>query len=428
MQQSLRARAAGAVPPATAFILPPLAVFAPLGDAPLLALAAVAALLLDGRRCLAGLAALRSLAILLAALGLWGAASATWSILPGHSLFEGARFLALSAGGLVFWASAHAAGDDERRRLVQMLTLGILTALVLLAVERFVHAPITRWWLQMPASQNLNLSRFDRGVTVLVLALWPLLCAAAPPLWLRSILLLAVLGMAAVMASATALLAAVASLVAFALARLGPRIVAGAVIAGLLALSIAIPLAVPSYDTTIALHAEAPWIKWSGIHRLLIWRFAADRVAERPILGWGMDASRDIPGGKVEFNDVLPTLHYPSGAQRLPLHPHDAVLQLQLELGILGLTLGLAIMVWPIWRIGWRAPLAPGRRAGALALSVAVLIVGLLSFGVWQAWWLSTVWLASGIFVGTGTGVGAGALDPPYSSERRPNRDAITAP
>ena len=400
MQQSLRARAAGAVLPATAFILPPLAVFAPLGDAPLLAVAAVAALFLDGQRCLAGLAALKSLAVLLAALGLWGAASAAWSILPGHSLFEGARFLTLSAGGLVFWAWADRASDDERRLLVQTLSLGILAALLLLAIERFAHAPITRWWLQMPASQNLNLSRFDRGVTVLVLALWPLLCAASP-LWLRAILLLAVLGMAAVMASATALLAALASLVAFALARLAPRIVAGALIAGLLVLSIAIPLAVPSYDTTIALHAEAPWIKWSGIHRLLIWRFAADRVAERPILGWGMDSSREIPGGKVEFNDVLPTLHYPAGAQRLPLHPHDAVLQLQLELGMLGLALGLAVMAWPIWRIGWRAPLTPGRRAGALALGVAALIIGLLSFGVWQAWWLSTVWLSASLFAAT---------------------------
>ena len=203
---------------------------------------------------------------------------------------------------------------------------------------------------------------------------------------------------AAVMARATALLAALASLAAFAVAWLAPRNVAGAIIAGLLALSIPFRSRCPSYDTTIALHAEAPWMKWSGIHRLLIWRFAADRVAERPILGWGMDASREIPGGKVEFNDVLPTLHYPGGAQRLPLHPHDAVLQLQLELGMLG----LAVMAWPIWRIGWRAPLTPGRRAGALALGVAALIVGLLSFGVWQAWWLSTVWLAAGLFVASG--------------------------
>ncbi|HKT17940.1 MAG TPA: O-antigen ligase family protein [Stellaceae bacterium] len=400
MQQSLRARAAGAILPVTALILPPLAVFAPLGDAPLLAVAALAIIVLDGPRCLASLDALKSLAVLLAALGLWGAASAAWSILPGHSLFEGGRFLLESAGGLVFLARALAASDEERRRLARALSLGIVLAVLLLALERFANAPVTRWWLGIPATEGLNLSRFDRGVTVLVLVLWPMLCAATP-VWWRGILLLAVVGMAALMASATALLAALASLAAFVIARLAPRATAGAIIAGLLGISIAIPLAVPGYDTTVALHEQAPWIKWSGIHRLLIWRFAADRVAERPILGWGMDASREIPGGKVEFNDVLPALHYPGGAQRLPLHPHDAVLQLQLELGVPGLALGLAVILWPIWRIGWPARFSPGRRAGALALGVATLIVGLLSFGVWQAWWLSTVWLAAGLFAAT---------------------------
>lgn len=401
MQQSLRARAAGAVSPATAFILPPLAVFAPLGAAPLLAVAAFAMLVLDWERCRPSAGALKTPAILLAALGLWGAASALWSILPGHSLFEGLRFLALSAGGLVFFARALATTDEERRRISTFLMLGVILALALLAIERFDNAPITRFWLGIPDQQGLSLTRFDRGVTVVVLMIWPLL-GAAMPLWRRGVLLLAVLAIAAAMSSATALLAALASLAIFAVARLAPRIIAGAMIAGLLALAIAIPVAVPSYDTTVALHQQAPWIKWSGIHRLLIWRFVADRVAERPILGWGIDSSRDMPGGKVDFSTILPQLHYPSGAQQLPLHPHDAVLQWQLELGLPGLVLGLSIVFWVIGRIGWQAPLSPSRRAGALALSIAALTVGLLSFGVWQSWWLSTVWLSASLFAACG--------------------------
>jgi O-antigen ligase len=401
MHQSLRGRAAGAVFPTTAFVLPPLAVFAPLGAAPLLAVAAIATLVFDWRRCGETSGLLKVPAALLAALGIWGAVSASWSILPGHSLFEGLRFLALSLGGLVFFARALATTAEERRRIAAALMLGILVALALLAIERFADAPITRLWLGMPAEQAVPLSRFDRGITVLVLVLWPLLCAAGP-LWQRGAILAAAVAMAVVLASATALLAALASLAAFGLARLAPRAVAGAILAGLLVFSIAIPLAVPSYDTTVALHEHAPWIKWSGIHRLLIWRFVADRVAERPVLGWGMDSSRDIPGGKVDFRTILPQLHYPSGAQQLPLHPHDAVLQWQLELGLPGLLLGLAILLWTIWQIGWRAPLSPTRRAGALALCLAALTVGLLSFGVWQAWWLSTVWLGASLFAASG--------------------------
>jgi O-antigen ligase len=160
-------------------------------------------------------------------------------------------------------------------------------------------------------------------------------------------------------------------------------------------------------------------VAWSGIHRLLIWRFGADRIAERPLLGWGMDASRAIPGGKTKFNDLLPTLHYPGDAEAMPLHPHDAALQWQLELGIPGLLLGLTLVVWVIYRIGWRRDRPIGERAAALALAAAALVVGLLSFGIWQAWWLSTLWLTASLFAaGSGDGQDRGRQAEPTALER----------
>jgi hypothetical protein len=53
-----------------------------------------------------------------------------------------------------------------------------------------------------------------------------------------------------------------------------------------------------------------------------------------------VDASRAIPGGKTDFNDLLLALHYPDRAEALPRHPYDAALQRQVELGIAGLALG----------------------------------------------------------------------------------------
>src|SRR5229473_1888106 len=64
-----------------ALVIPSIAMIAPLGIAPLLA-------------------------VLLATLALWGALSASWSIIPAHSLFEAARFLLLAIAGLVIAAAA----------------------------------------------------------------------------------------------------------------------------------------------------------------------------------------------------------------------------------------------------------------------------------------------------------------------------------
>lgn len=394
-------RFADAILPTAAFILPPLAVFAPLGVATLFTAAALLLLSLDGRRCIASFPTLKPLALLLAALGIWAVLSASWSILPEHSLLEGLRLLFLSAGGIAIVSTALSAAPAERRHVGQAVMAGAVVAMLLLLIERFGNLPLTWLWLHAPLTQSIPFERFDRGVTVLVLSLWPAFFALRA-LWQRAALVLAVVALAAAMASTTALLAALVSLATFVLARFAPRLVAGAMIAFMLVLGAAIPLATLSYDGVLALHQSAPWIKWSGIHRLLIWRFAADRAAERPFLGWGMDAAREIPGGKTEFNAILPTLHYPGSAQALPLHPHDAALQWQLELGVPGLLLGLAVVTWVIGRIGWQAGPDPTRRAGALALAAAVLTVGLLSFGVWQAWWLSTIWLVAALAIASG--------------------------
>jgi exopolysaccharide production protein ExoQ len=388
--------------PATALILPPLTVLAPLGAAPLLALAAVVLLALDWRRCRSGFSTFAGLAALLAALAIWAGTSALWSILPRHSFLEGIRFLAISASGLIIMSGASMAGADERSSIGRTLRIGILLALLVLLVERFANAPLTRLWLGISSDQYLALARFDRGITVLVLTLWPAIFTVEHRWW-RGILVIAIMASAVIMSSATALLAGLLGIGIYAAARFAPRFVAGAMIAGMLVLAAAIPLATPSYDTVVTLHQNDPWIKPSGIHRLLIWRFGADRVAERPLLGWGMDASREIPGGKTDFNTMLPALHYGDRIEAMPLHPHDAALQWQLELGLPGSVLGLGIVIWTLWQIGWQARLAPDRRAGALALASAALAVGMLSFGIWQSWWLSTLWLTAALFTATGT-------------------------
>jgi O-antigen ligase len=380
-----------------AVLLPPLVILAPLGTAPLLVVAAIAVVAVAARSILQSLARFTILAALLAALGLWATASALWSILPGHSFFEGARFIGESLCGICLLAAATRIEPAARAPLARGLCAGLIVALALLIIERFAGAPIVHWWHGTPPSQFENLTRYDRGVTVLVLLMAPVAVAAIAT-WLRALVLAAIVAAAALMLSASALTAALATLALYVVARLAPRFAAGAMIAGVVAIGIAIPVATPSYDTVLAIHADAPWIKYSGIHRLLIWRFSADRVAERPLLGWGMDASRAMPGGKTDFNDMLPTLHYPSGAEALPLHPHDAALQWQLELGIPGLALGLAIVAFIIYRIGWREGSRAHDRAAALALCGGALIVALLSFGVWQAWWQSTLWLVAALY------------------------------
>lgn len=114
------------------------------------------------------------------------------------------------------------------------------------------------------------------------------------------------------------------------------------------------------------LHVMAP-PSWD--HRLNIWAYTANLIVEHALRGWGIDASRTFPA--------------------IPLHTHNAALQLWLELGSVGAALAAAFFAWVVYRIvAWTGD---DRRDGAMAAGtlVSYLVIGGLSFGVWQEWWLA---------------------------------------
>ena len=386
---------ASAVFALVAAVLPPLGVMAPLGLAPLLVVATLALLVIDWRLAVVAVRDFSGIAALLAALSLWGMLSALWSILPAHSVFEGLRLLAVSAGGLICLAGARSLGPSERVWIGRAAVLGVALATALLITARFIDLEL--FSVMLKRARDYPLTRFDRGTTVVALALWPALAATTARKWLPVVLVLAA-GVAVLsLVDTAAKLALIVGLAALALGYRWPRLVAGILGVSLVAITIALPLATPSMSEVVAIHRSAPWVKPSGIHRLLIWRFAADRIAERPLLGWGMDASRELPEANRSVAEVVPESDLPANALLLALHPHNAVLQWQLELGIPGVLLCLGIVLSGIARAVGDAQGSPLHRVMRLAWTASALVIALLSYGVWQAWWLSCLWLTASL-------------------------------
>jgi len=112
----------------------------------------------------------------------------------------------------------------------------------------------------------------------------------------------------------------------------------------------------------------------SWIQRLEIWRVILDRVAERPLTGWGLDSVRALssPG---EVRGVA--------FDRIPLHAHNAGLHIWMETGLIGAGLSSAALLALA-----RAPLSLGRRRAASLLWVLVVwfVSVQVGYGVWQEW------------------------------------------
>lgn len=104
--------------------------------------------------------------------------------------------------------------------------------------------------------------------------------------------------------------------------------------------------------------------------RLDVWAFAAAKTMTHPLRGLGFDAARTFPGA-------------------IPLHTHDAPIQLWLELGLPGAALAAAFFGWMLWRIGELAQTQRDQAAIAAGALMTYVAIGALSFGVWQEWWLA---------------------------------------
>jgi exopolysaccharide production protein ExoQ len=147
------------------------------------------------------------------------------------------------------------------------------------------------------------------------------------------------------------------------------------------------PLVFPALAGFAAMRQEALAAKFSALHRLEIWSFVGSHIAEKPLFGWGLDSSRAIPGGSAEIEDGIPVVH-----QWLPLHPHNAALQMWLELGAPGAVLFAIFVAW-LWRALGRVRWPPLYAAAAGGSLVTVLVVALGSYGVWQEWLISSEFL-----------------------------------
>lgn len=336
------------------------------------------------------------LGIGLVVLAAWTVASAFWSPLedPGKAL----RTVALGVPGLVLfsWLKDNA---PRSRTLRRALLVALTVAAAIFLFEGLSGAALMRLVRGEDAATTAdNLERVGRGVVLFSILLWPTAVALGRKrlaigglFFLGGAVAIALLPMNAAIVG---LLLGTVMLVAV---RVAPR-------AALTVLAIAFCLYtafapwisrdIVTIPALIDRHIELP-TPWA--HRIGIWNFAADQAAGAAPLGAGFDAARAIGAQGDVIESLRPQFGYAPAA--LPLHPHNAVLQVWLELGVVGV-IGLALIFVGLLRGLWRSALTPWGRAAAAAAVVTALPPFVLNFGIWQAWWLATLWLAVAIAAG----------------------------
>jgi exopolysaccharide production protein ExoQ len=351
-------------------------------------------------------------AMLLGALLLWGTASALWSVNPLRSLVVAARLAGLFAVGLALAAGAGLVVAP--RRLTILLLIGVALGIAMVVTELATGGGVSSL-VSNRAFRPTQLNQASIAFALLIFPASALLISLGQAIFatlLAAATAVTVYELAGTAAKAV-LLAGLA--IGFLLHRARP-VVAGAALAVSVFATIAAPLTFARLERVPGLGETADSFKISAGHRLLIWSFAGDRIAERPVTGWGLDSSRAMPGGD---DPIRP------GEPWLPLHPHNAALQIWLELGAPGAALFalLAAIVWgALARVEW-----PPLFAAAAGASLTIAFLGCsATYGIWQEWWLGTLSFSLFLVLVMARAAGRAALPPDasvskaFSSVRRP--------
>jgi len=382
---------------ATAFLVPLLATFAPLGLAPLGGVLGAVLLLLAifGRASLPKPRA--PLILLLLAILLWAGLTAFWAIDPSRSLSTIIRLVLIFGSAVLALHAAAGLNGGGQRQVALALTWSFAAVLVFLLVEIAAGAPMSRW-LHGADPNTDTLAVYNRSASALSVIAWPALLAAWRYLGRAAAVAVALLTIAvlAQLNSSAPVFGVFLGLLVFAAGTFWRRATALVLAAVIIVLTLAIPalpLITPFIDRTLA---SANYVDSGVNHRLRIWEYVAGRSHQRPLTGWGLDASRNL-ADRTERVTIQTTADGLTGeAEAIPLHPHNATLQIWVELGLPGALLAMLLLLWTIRCIHSRIP---GKLESAICLAtIASATVGAeLSFGIWQGWWQATLWLAAAL-------------------------------
>lgn len=265
-------------------------------------------------------------------------------------------------------------------RAGRVIAAALALGMSLVLVELVFDAPMDRFIKGFPADHVIDIARYNRIVTALVLLAWP--AAALLNRTGGGRLAVALLALSAVTAtfgsSAAAqlmvLVAAIAYVATFWLPRAFPRLVAGGMIAVVASAPLLfgwlLPAAAPIYDRVPPSFAD----------RLEIWDHTSRTIREGPWYGNGITSQRTLPlktgGHTYRYH------HQPA------THPHDMALQAWVEFGYVGPVAAIGLI---LLTLGGVTGLDPARRQFAAATATAAAAVSLVGFGFWQETWLGMI-------------------------------------
>ncbi len=325
----------------------------------------------------------------LAGILILAALSFLWSVAPDETLRRLPRTSSLFVLGLLVLAATQHTTPKIATWAMTLTTLALVIAFTFIAIENYSNFAIYRTFiapLKQPTIKAFKTATYvNQPALLFALFLWPV----ALTLWVKGFRMPSVLFITLALIlfipsnSQSVGLALIFGSLACILTALFPRAMKLWLSLTIISLMITIPM-IPQFLQSVFKGYE-DWIPLSGLHRLEIWDFVVGKISEKPLMGYGLEASRIL--GRNEISIVIP------GATLFSLHPHNGFLQMWLELGLGGYVILGLLCLWLVHRT---SQLEGANKAFATGFLVCGLSLFSTAYGMWQSWLIAAEFSAAG--------------------------------
>ena len=120
------------------------------------------------------------------------------------------------------------------------------------------------------------------------------------------------------------------------------------------------------------------------MHRLIIWSYVKEKILEKPFFGHGFLSSRNIN------NDVRETANT-TKYELIPLHPHNSILEIWLELGAIGVIIFFIFLKILFNKIFYFDRINHKVTTVVIISFFQIFYIGQISFSFWQPWWIAVI-------------------------------------
>ena len=330
-------------------------------------------------------------------LPVFGGVSALWALVPADALSTSGKFAGYFVAAILVGMILRQITEDEKRKIIFSTAGGFLIAFPFVILDITLAGGISSLY----KSYEFNPNMYSRGAAITACVLFPLgigLFRYMQPAR-ATIIVLICLGMIFGLYMEAAKLAVIVGLIVFGLVHWQRKLFWPVVILPLL-VALIFPVFFKS-PLTEQQQCRLHYTMDSAYHRVMIYQFSTSKILDKPVAGWGMDSSRTIPGGASKVGtincirpDGQPTKLSIGG--KLPLHPHNAAIQIWLELGAIGSLLLTGVVLLLIKRFEREFEAPEGRAVIAATFCVTCLIYN-VSFVLWQSWLMFSLILLGSI-------------------------------